>query len=104
MADVAAHLVDHVLPVAPYRQWTLSLPHDIRLLVIRNPDLLNRVLQLFLRAVFAYQRRRARKDGIKDPMPASPNASVSQNLSRVDFFIFFSQTRNFLAGPPDNQA
>ena len=71
MADIAAHLVDHVLPVAPYRQWTLSLPHDIRLLVIRNPDLLSRVLQLFLRAVFAYQRRRARQDGIKDPMPGA---------------------------------
>jgi len=71
MADTAAHLVDHVLPVAPYRQWTLSLPHDIRLLVIRNPDLLGRVLQLFLRAVFTYQRRRARLDGITDPMPGA---------------------------------
>ena len=71
MADVAAHLVDHVLPVAPYRQWTLSLPHDIRMLVIRNPDLLSRVMNLFLRAVFAYQRRRARHDGIKDPMPGA---------------------------------
>ena len=71
MADIAAHLVDHVLPVAPYRQWTLSLPHDIRLLVIRNPDLLSKVLQLFLRAVFAYQRRRARQDGIADPMPGA---------------------------------
>ena len=39
MADCAAHLVDRVLPVAPYRLWTLSLPHQIRLLVIRNPDL-----------------------------------------------------------------
>ena len=71
MADTAAHLVDHVLPLAPYRQWTLSLPHDVRLLVVRNPDLLGRVLQLFLRAVFAYQRRRARQDGIKDPMPGA---------------------------------
>ena len=41
MADVAAYLVDHLLPLAPYRQWTLSPPHDIRLLVIRNPDLLS---------------------------------------------------------------
>jgi hypothetical protein len=71
MADTAAHLVDHVLPLAPYRQWTLSLPHDIRLLVIRNPDLLSRVLQLFLRTVFAYQRRRARQDGINNPMPGA---------------------------------
>ena len=26
MADTAAHLVDHVLPSAPYRQWVVSLP------------------------------------------------------------------------------
>ena len=71
MADTAAHLVDRVLPVAPYRQWTLSLPHDVRLLVIRNPDLLSCVLRSFLRTVFAYQRRRARQDGIKDPIPGA---------------------------------
>ncbi len=67
MADTAANLVDRVLPLAPYRQWTLSLPRKIRLLVIRNPKLLSRVLSLFLRAIFAYQRRRARKQGIKSP-------------------------------------
>jgi len=68
MADGAAHLVDHVLPRAPYRLWTLSLPHRIRLLVVRNPPLLSRVLSLFLRAVFAWQRRRARKQGIAKPL------------------------------------
>ena len=30
MADLAAHLVDNVLPAAPYRQWTLSLPWRLR--------------------------------------------------------------------------
>ena len=68
MADTAARLVDHVLPLAPYRLWTLSLPHDIRLLVVRNPDLLSRVLLLFLRTVFAYQRCRARRLGIDNPL------------------------------------
>ncbi len=67
MADTAAHLVDHVMPPAPYRQWTLSLPRKIRLLVMRNPPLLTRVLSLFLRTIFAYQRRRARNEGIKEP-------------------------------------
>ena len=68
MADTAAFLVDRVLPVAPYRQWTLSLPHDLRFLVVRNPDLLNRTLSLFLRAVFSYQRLRARRIGIEKPV------------------------------------
>jgi hypothetical protein len=30
MADCAAHLVDRVLPLSPYRQWTLSLPYAVR--------------------------------------------------------------------------
>ena len=31
MADAVAHLVNHVLPSAPYRQWVLSLPKPLRL-------------------------------------------------------------------------
>ena len=30
IADVAAHLVDAVLPVAPHRQWVFSLPWSLR--------------------------------------------------------------------------
>jgi hypothetical protein len=67
MADTAAHLVDHVLPVAPYRLWTLSLPRSIRVRVVREPALLTKVLSIFLRTVFAYQRRRARALGIANP-------------------------------------
>jgi len=30
MADRAAHLVDHVFPPVPVRQWVLTLPHRLR--------------------------------------------------------------------------
>jgi hypothetical protein len=30
MADTAAHLVDHVFPEAPVRQWVLSVPFALR--------------------------------------------------------------------------
>jgi hypothetical protein len=30
MAQRAAHLVDHVLPDVPIRQWVLSLPYQLR--------------------------------------------------------------------------
>jgi len=30
MADTAAHLVDHVIPDVPVRQWVLSPPHALR--------------------------------------------------------------------------
>lgn len=68
MADVAAHLVDHVLPKAPYRLWTLSLPKRMRVRVVADPLLLSKVISMFLRTIMAYQRRRARALGVRRPL------------------------------------
>jgi hypothetical protein len=61
MADTAARLVDHVLPKVPIRQWVLTLPYPLRYRCAWNARLTSEDLQSFLRAVFADQRRRARK-------------------------------------------
>jgi hypothetical protein len=68
MADCAAHLVDNVLPVAPYRQWTLSLPYDVRLRIGYDKTRVGDVLALFLRTVFCWQRLQARRAGIDKPL------------------------------------
>ena len=68
MADCASHLVDHVLPVAPYRQWTLSLPYDVRLRIGYDKKRVGDVLALFLRTVFSWQRLQARRAGIEKPL------------------------------------
>ena len=39
MAERAAHLVEHVLPDVPMRQWVLSLPHRLRYLLAWDHDL-----------------------------------------------------------------
>lgn len=72
MHDTAAYLVDRVLPEdIPYRQWVLSLPRYARLLLVYHPALVSRVLLIFLRAVFAWQRRRARGQGIVNGRPGA---------------------------------
>ena len=71
MADCASHLVDEVMPIAPYRQWTLSLPYDVRFRVGYDKNLLSAVLSIFLRTVFSYQRLRARRLGVKRPLIGS---------------------------------
>ena len=71
MHDTAAHLVDRVLPDVPYRQWVLSLPRPLRFLLAYRPQFLRPVLQTFLRAVFAWQRRHARRAGIVDGRPGA---------------------------------
>jgi hypothetical protein len=67
MAGTAADLVNHVLPIVPYRQWVLSLPRRVRFLLARDGKLLSQVLGVFLSKLFAWQRRRARAHGIADP-------------------------------------
>jgi hypothetical protein len=60
MADTAAHLVDRVLPEVPVRQWVLSLPWQLRYWLAYDAPLVQEVLGIFVRAVFASLRRRAR--------------------------------------------
>ncbi|HZH17833.1 MAG TPA: hypothetical protein VE057_26005 [Archangium sp.] len=47
------HMVEQVLPHVPYRQWTLSFPHRVRWVLLKDVGLLSDVLTVFLRAVFA---------------------------------------------------
>lgn len=61
MAEAAAHLVDHVLPAVPMRQWVLSLPFPLRYRLAYDCSLVTPLLAAFLRAVFASLKRRARE-------------------------------------------
>lgn len=65
MTATAAHLVDRVLPEAPIRQWVLSLPYAFRLPCAFDHELLARVRQVFVRAVFSCTLRRARAQGLE---------------------------------------
>ncbi len=64
MSDTAAHLVDRVLPEVPVRQWVLTLPYPLRYRCAYDARLMSEVLNVFLRALFASLRRRARGQGV----------------------------------------
>jgi hypothetical protein len=66
MAERAAHLVDHVLPDVPVRQWVLSLPHRMRYLLAWDHELRRAVSGVAIRAVLGFLRRRACRDGVAD--------------------------------------
>jgi hypothetical protein len=67
MAERAAHLVDHVFPDVPVRQWVLTLPHRIRYLLAWDHALCRAVMAVFMRAILGFLRRRARvEDGVAD--------------------------------------
>jgi hypothetical protein len=51
MSQTAAHLVDRVIPHVPVRQWVLSLPIPLRVLLAAQPELVTPVLQVVQRVV-----------------------------------------------------
>jgi len=71
MAETAARLVGHVLPRVPIRQWVLSLPRPLRYRMAYDANLCSAVLRVFLRAVFGWLRRRAKRAGLSDGKPGA---------------------------------
>jgi len=63
MADLAAHLVDAVLPYAPVRQWVLSLPYRVRFLLAYDPALCSHVRRVLVRAILYWIKARAKRTG-----------------------------------------
>ncbi len=63
-ALTAAHLCDSVLPLATYRQWTLSYPFALRFRLLRDGALFSRCLTLALKTIFSWQRRKAKTAGL----------------------------------------
>ena len=59
MADTAAHLVEHVLPEQPIRQWVLSFPYPLRFLFATRPAVLTQVPGIVYRAVSTFLVRGA---------------------------------------------
>jgi len=66
MTERAAHLLDHVFPDVPVRQWVLSLPYRLRYQLAWNHDLCRRIVAVFLHAVLGFLRARARDGGVAD--------------------------------------
>jgi hypothetical protein len=61
MADLAAHLVDAVLPKVAIRQWVCSLPWRLRYLMAYDRELCADVLEAFIGALRRSLRRRAKR-------------------------------------------
>ena len=59
IAQTTAHLVDHVIPRVPVRQWVLSLPIPLRLLRAAQPKLVTPVLQVVRRAIARFLLQQA---------------------------------------------
>ena len=82
MAETAAHLVDHVFPPLPVRQWVLSVPKRLRYFLEREPAAASAVLHILLRVVEAHLRQR------------SPGTSPRARFGAVSFVHRFGAALN----------
>jgi ribosomal protein S27E len=59
MVESAAHLVDHVFPEAPVRQFVLTFPFPLRFLLAAQPEALTEVLAVVQRGISTFIVRHA---------------------------------------------
>jgi hypothetical protein len=71
MAQQAAHLIDHVLPEVPVRQWVITLPFELRYLCAYDPEACSAIRRIYMRSVFRWLRKRGRAMGIRYPEPGA---------------------------------
>ncbi len=90
MAEAAAHLIDHVFPHLPVRQWVLSVPKRLRYYLQRDKGVLNATLRIFLRVV--QQSLQAHCPGAAKGDPAS------LHLGAVAFIHRFGSSLNSQGG------
>jgi hypothetical protein len=77
MVETAAHLVDHVLPPLPVRQWVLSVPKRLRYFLHDDAALQGAVVRILLRAIERCLRQH------------SPGSSAASRLGAVVFIHRF---------------
>lgn len=65
MEDTATHLVDHVLPDVPLRQWVLSPPFELRGILAARGEVLSKMVRIFVDEIFKQMRAWAQSQGIK---------------------------------------
>jgi hypothetical protein len=89
MAETAAHLVDQVLPVKPIRQWVMSFPIQLRLLLAIRPKLMGEVLNITHSAISTFLCKKA---GFKKSQAKTGAVTLIQRFGgSVNLNIHFHQ-------------
>jgi hypothetical protein len=89
MSERAAHLVDSVLPHVPVRQWVLTVPHGLRYRMAHDPSLTAKVLNVFVRAICGWLKRRARKLRIAGPFKTGAVTVIQRFDSALALNVHF---------------
>lgn len=89
MSESAVHLVEEVLPIKPLRQWVLSFPIAIRLLLAVQPKTMSEVLNIATRVITGYLCKKA---GLKKSQTKTGAVTLIQRFGgSINLNIHFHQ-------------
>ena len=92
MSETAIHLVDHVLPIKPIRQWVISFPFQLRLLMAIRPKIMGEALRITHECIANHLRKKAGFEKSKAKVGAVTlvqrfGGSINLNLHFHQIFI-----------------
>jgi hypothetical protein len=90
MAPTAAHLVDHVIPPVPVRQWVISVPKRLRGMLADRPRAVAALTKIFLAEI---ERLLLAASGFNPP--ANTPASARPRLGDISFLHRFGSALNY---------
>ena len=70
-AEAAAHLIDHVLPHIPYRQFVISFPIPLRYWLQMNRKLYAKIHSIAIKQIHRHYIIKAQALGLRNPKPGS---------------------------------
>jgi hypothetical protein len=89
MSETAIHLVDQVLPVKPIRQWVMSFPIQLRLLLAIRPKIMGQVLHITHESISSFLCKKA---GFKKSQAKTGAVTLIQRFGgSVNLNIHFHQ-------------
>jgi len=89
MSESAVHLVEEVLPIKPLRQWVLSFPIPIRLLLAVQPKTMSEILNIATNVISGYLCKKA---GLKSSQAKTGAVTLIQRFGgSINLNIHFHQ-------------
>ncbi len=103
--QATAHLMDHVLPDAAYRQWVCSPPFELVGLLAARSEVLSAMNRIFTQEVFRCLKQKAKALGLNDVRPAAITAiqRFSKTLIVYPHLHMLAADGVFVAGDDDAQ-
>jgi hypothetical protein len=89
MAQTAAHLVDHVIPPVPVRQWVISVPKRLRCFLANRPEAVAALTKIFLAEI-----ERLLSAAAAVTIDAAAPAAARPRLGAISFLHRFGSALN----------